>query len=477
MQSKVLFLDDRWEEEGWKESFDQWVPETVTVVYEKHGYEALRQLREHPQIKLVFLDLQFQGQPKQGEQILNDIKDRYPELKVIILTSINDSQLALRLVHLERKAYYYFFKDALDPAQVKKFVENAIESYDLKSELIRKTDIGLIIGEGQAMKEVLRLAMKASQADTPVLLTGESGTGKELIARTLHMNGVRRGKPLVAVNCATVPEGLVEATFFGHEKGAFTGAVETKRGCFEVADGGTLFLDEVAEMKPDMQAKLLRVLQSGEFQRVGGGTTRKVNVRIVAATNRHLPSQIQQGLFREDLYYRLCVFPIHLPPLRERREDIEPLTAYHLQRLNNSLRTSKELGPDVLSRLSSYAWPGNIRELTNTLERAILLSDSDMLGVSDFSVLTPPESSSPDSNLIQMWVERAAAGDVSWEYMRSEFAASGEIRRKIIEGMIISLKQRHRSRPTGDQLAKLLKIDRRYLNVILNSLGLRLTDY
>lgn len=478
MSSKILVLDDRWRQEHWKESFDDWLPNSVDAVYEEFGFKALERLGENPDVKLIFLDLQFENQPEQGEQILNKIKAQYPDLRVIILTSVNDSQLALRLVHDQKKAYYYFFKDALDPDQVKKLIENAIESYDLQAEAIRKTDIGMIVGESPVLIEVLRLTERASLVDSTVLLTGESGTGKELLARSIHLNSRRSHKPFVAVNCGAIPEELIESEFFGHVKGAFTNAVTDRRGRFEMAEGGTIFLDEVPEMTAPLQVKLLRVLELGEFERVGGEKTLKANVRVVAATNRLLESLVKEGKFRDDLYYRLNVLSIHVPPLRDRRADVLPLVSYFMERLNNALGEAKEVSEEALDLLVRHAWPGNIRQLEHALERAIVNSARDILGVDDFEFLT---SIGGDDNaagqLISQWIDDAVSGRAGWNDIRREFGATGDGRKKIMEGVITALKERFGSRPSGADLADALRIKRNYLNQILKSLDLQLRDF
>lgn len=478
MFSKVLFLDDRWEEENWKQSFDKWLPESVEAIYEKFGHKAIQRLTENPEIKLVFLDLHFAGQSEQGEQILNKIKELYPNLRVIILTSINDVELALRLVHAEKKAYYYFYKDSIDPDQVRKIIENAIESHDLQAEAIRKTDKGMIIGESLALKEVLRLAQKASQVDSTVLITGESGTGKELIARTIYLNSRRKEYSFVAVNCGAITETLIESELFGHVKSAFTNASADKRGFFEKANRGTIFLDEVAELKMDMQPKLLRVLEEREFYKVGSATPQKVNVRVIAATNKNLEEQLEKDLFREDLLYRLNIIHINIPPLRERKEDIPLLIKYLLQRLNNESGEAKDISASAIEFLRQCHWSGNARQLRNALERAIVTSKSELLDVEDFnSLISSASSNAMHNNFVDIWTENVISGQANWEDIRKEFGATADSRKRILERIILSLKQNLGHRPSGTELATALEVRRNYLNVILSDLGLRLRDF
>jgi DNA-binding NtrC family response regulator len=478
MSVKILFLDDRWRVENWKDSFDEWLPEAVEAIYEEYGYKAVQRLTENPDVKLVFLDLQFEGQPQQGEEILTRIKEQNPDLPVVILTSINDAQLALKLVHDEKKAYYYFFKDSIDPDQVTKVIENAIEGYELKSESIRKTDIGIIVGDSPALAEVLRLSGRASHVDSTVLITGESGTGKELIARAIHLNSRRRKAPFVAVNCGGIPEALIESELFGHVRGAFTGAIKDKSGRFERANKGTIFLDEIAELNPAMQVRLLRVLQFGEIERLGSERTQIVDARVIAATKQNIEERIRDGFFREDLYYRLDVIRIHIPPLRERKEDIPVLVTYFLRRLNDKLDEAKDISDEAIELLQKYHWPGNVRELENLLERAIATSTTDVLDIEDFaSLLSATRVDDADARLIDIWVEKAMSGTTSWDDIRREFGAAGDTRKRIIESIIQSLSQKLKQRPSGTELATVLRVSRNHLSQILSSLGLQLRDF
>ena len=232
-----------------------------------------------------------------------------------------------------------------------------------------------IVGQSTIMRGLFAQILKVARTDSTVLISGESGTGKELVASSLFEHSFRRGRPFIKLNCVAIPEGLLESELFGHERGAFTGATARKIGKFELADGGTIFLDEIGDMPLATQAKLLRVLQEKEFERVGGNETIRVNVRFIAATNKNLPEMVQQGTFREDLFYRLDVFSIELPPLRDRKEDIPVLAAHFLEKMDNSAK----LAPESLQILTAYAWPGNVREMQNTLERAAVLADDGII--------------------------------------------------------------------------------------------------
>ncbi len=262
-----------------------------------------------------------------------------------------------------------------------------IENLKLKAELETSSQLGNVIGISKPMKKIFRMARKLSETDVTVLLRGESGTGKEVIARAIHFNGNRKDKPFVAINCAAIPENLLEAELFGYEKGAFTGANAKKKGKFEFADGGTLFLDEIGDLPLGLQAKLLRVLQEKEFTRIGGNKPVKVDVRIIAATNANLEEMVRERKFREDIYYRLSVVTIFIPPLRERKEDIPPLVSFFLNRFSRKYKKKFTISPEALSTLMEYDWPGNVRQLENYIERAIVLSDKDRLEPYDFSYI------------------------------------------------------------------------------------------
>jgi transcriptional regulator with GAF, ATPase, and Fis domain len=270
----------------------------------------------------------------------------------------------------------------------------------LQEEIKAAHNFDEIIGRSPPLLAVLDQLGRVASTDATVLICGETGTGKELIARAVHSNSRRRDKPLIKVNCAALPAGLVESELFGHEKGAFTGAIARRTGRFELADGGTIFLDEIGELPAETQAKLLRVLQEHEFDRVGGTSPRKVDVRVIAATNRDLLKSVREKAFREDLYYRLSVFPIQLPPLRDRPEDIPLLAKYHLDKFAARIgRRFDGIDPVALRRLMAYAWPGNVRELQNVIERAVILAtgpalevDPDVLGQSGAEPATKPSA-------------------------------------------------------------------------------------
>ncbi|MGB9177972.1 MAG: sigma-54 dependent transcriptional regulator [Pyrinomonadaceae bacterium] len=253
------------------------------------------------------------------------------------------------------------------------------ERQTLRRAMSRVVDRGSIVGRSDGMQDVFKLVDQVAPARSTVLITGESGTGKELIAKAIHESSQRAQKAFIPVNCSNIPSELLEAELFGHTRGAFTGAVAAKKGYFEVADGGSIFLDEIGDIPPETQARLLRVIQEREFTPLGDTTPRRVDVRIIAATNIDLKEAVKQGIFREDLYYRLSVVPIELPPLRDRREDILPLAQHFIRKYNeeNGRQVSEQIGPEVLALLESYSWPGNVRELENTIERAVVIAPGD----------------------------------------------------------------------------------------------------
>lgn len=280
------------------------------------------------------------------------------------------------------------------------------ENRELQSELKGKYRLDNVIGTSKSMVEVYKAVQKVAPTRATVILRGESGTGKELIARAVHYDSPRAGKPFVKVSCASLPETLLESELFGHEKGSYTGASEMVRGRFELADGGTLFLDEIGDISLATQVKLLRVLQERKFERVGGTKTLSVDVRIITATNRNLEKAIGEGKFREDLYYRLNVVPIFLPALRQRREDIPLLLGHFLGKYNSENKTHFKISPDLMARLTAYDWPGNVRELENTIERMAVMAKDNVLSLDDLPVLGLPTTSMPQTESAHWsWVE------------------------------------------------------------------------
>jgi len=346
------------------------------------------------------------------------------------------------------------------------------ENQYLQEEVRSEAAFGDVVGESSAIREILANVRMVARTDSTVLVTGETGTGKELIVRAIHALSLRRDKILVKVNCAALPTGVIESELFGHEKGAFTGALQRKPGRFELADGGTLFLDEVGDLPLDLQAKLLRVLQEGEFERVGGTRTLKVNVRLVTATNRDLPRAVRDDRFRADLYYRLNVFPIAIPPLRERRQDI-PRLVRHFAMLYAS-KMGKPVGPpgqDVLERLTAYPWPGNVRELQNVIERAVILSPPGRFVIGDFATSSslPLPSASPGVTPRIDGPERPASGEATM--------AAAPTLEEVERRHIISVLEKTGWRVSGNHgAARILGLKRTTLEARLRKLGIQRPD-
>jgi DNA-binding NtrC family response regulator len=339
------------------------------------------------QISLVLLDMMMPD--IDGLEVLGKLRAVDQETPVIVLTAKGGIDSAVEAM---RAGATDFLVKPASPERIKVSIQNALKLGVLTGEVSRlkkKQQNRLVfddlIARSAAMRQVVRLGQRAAQSAIPILIEGESGVGKELIARAIQGCSERAGKPFVTVNCGAIPENLIESILFGHEKGAFTGATDKHPGKFQEADGGTLFLDEIGELKLDMQVKLLRALQEGEIDPVGAKRPVKVDVRIISATNRDLNERTREGLFREDLYYRLNVFPVFIPPLRERREDVPALAQYFVARF--AAEESKQVSgftPEALELLVSYAWPGNVRQLENTIYRAVVLCDAEKLDVADF---------------------------------------------------------------------------------------------
>jgi two-component system response regulator FlrC len=379
--ARILVADD---EPGLREFLaDALALDDHAVMTAADGRAAARLLDEQG-FDLVITDLKMPG--LDGMAILRKVRAEQPEVEVIVLTAHGTVDNAVEAMKLG--AFEYLQKPISGPDELRLLVQRAVERRGLRDRLdgaARSVDADSMAGPhltygDPAMKPVVDAIDKVARTHATVLLLGESGTGKEVAARTIHALGARALRPFMAINCAALSETLLESELFGHEKGAFTGATERKRGRLELADGGTFFLDEVGELRPELQAKLLRVLQERRFERVGGSRTLEVDVRWVAATNRDLRAMIDAGHFREDLYHRLAVFPIKLPPLRERRQDLLPIARALLVRVAADLKRSlPKLTAAAEQRLLAASWRGNVRELANALERAAILADGDAI--------------------------------------------------------------------------------------------------
>jgi len=356
--------------------------EAFTAASAEEGLNITRQA----DLDLIITDMRMPGMD--GLELLKTVKGINPVLPVIMITAFGEVDKAVAA--MQAGAFNYLTKP-FDNDELLVSINKAVDHYEiirennrLRAEISERTSYASMVGKNQRMREIYSLIEKVAPTPTSVLITGESGTGKELVARAVHSHSPRLEAPFISLNCAGLPENLLESELFGHEKGAFTGAVSLRKGRFELADGGTLFLDEVGEMPLSLQAKLLRVIQEKTFERVGGNRSLKVDVRIIAATNKDLKEEMELGSFREDLYYRLDVVHIHLPPLRERTDDIPMLTAHFVAKFARELqRPNLHILPETVSFLTTLPWEGNIRELENTIERAAVLCSDEVITPED----------------------------------------------------------------------------------------------
>jgi two-component system response regulator PilR (NtrC family) len=353
------------------------------VMTSDSGQDALERIRSAP-VDVVLTDLRIPGM--NGVELLQLIKKYDPEIVVVVITAYGSIESA---VDAMKKGAYHYLTKPLDKEQLTLIVQRALrtkqlsdENRSLRQELQERYEFHNIIGRSRSMQAVFRMIEKVAPSESTVMIYGESGTGKELVARALYAHSKRKDQTFLAVNCAAIPDTLLESEMFGYEKGAFTGANTQKKGLFEEAHTGTLFLDEIGDLSTMLQAKLLRVLQEGEFQRVGGTKTIKVDIRLLVATNKNLEEEVKEGRFRQDLYYRLNVVPIFLPPLRERREDIPFLVEYFLKKYQKKHGKSlKHVTSAVMKRFLDYRWDGNVRELESVIERSVILAEQDVIDV------------------------------------------------------------------------------------------------
>lgn len=442
------------------------------------GNQALRQVREQS-YDLVIVDIKMPGMS--GLEFLDKARELRPDLLVVVMTA--EASMKNAVEAMKRGAYDYITKP-FDLEVIDAIIEKVSRARDvsnqvtlLKQELKDRYQVEKnIIGNSTAMREVYKTIGKVAGSDITVLIQGESGTGKELIARAIHFNSTRLGKPFVAINCAAIPKDLLESELFGSERGAFTGATERKTGKFEQANHGTIFLDEIGDMPLDLQAKILRVLQEQEITRIGGSQNLSVDVRVVAATNQELQERVRNREFREDLYYRLNVVPINLAPLRERSEDIPALVEYFLERACAELEIpTKQCAPEAMELLCSYSWPGNVRELENTIKRGVILSSDPLLTIADFAGLTNRQETIhaiPQEQSLESLVE----GKLRSSMNGIEKLDKGDIYDRVLEQVERPLIRYVLEKTRGNQVraADVLGINRNTLRKKISELGISL---
>ena len=414
-KAKVLVVDD---EAIIRDSLHDWLTDTGYQVFTaENGPQAL-EIIQREGLRIVITDLVMPGMD--GIELMKSAKEMSSNIEVIIITAYGSIPTAITAM---REGAYDYIEKPFCPERAELLIEKLVEhqglikeNISLHQKLEERYRFENIIAKSPKMQRVIEVIKVVGKSNATVLITGDTGTGKELVARAIHSQSHRRGKPFVAVSCAALPESLLESELFGHEKGSFTGAYTQKKGKFEVANRGTLFLDEIGEMSANIQVHLLRVLEEKEFTRVGGNELVKVDVRVISATNRDVKQAVANGQFREDLYYRLNVVNIELPPLRQRREDIPLLAQHFLKKF--AVENQKEItdfSPEATDFLLKYEWPGNVRELENAIERAVILAKNSCIEVADLSQqnLVPTHSTSPGTNLKQ--VEKTHIQDVLTE--------------------------------------------------------------
>jgi len=449
-----------------------------TVDLAADGNEALRQVREQS-YDLAIVDIKMPGMS--GLDFLDKAREVRSDLLVVVMTA--EASMKNAVEAMKRGAYDYITKP-FDLEVVDAIIEKVSRARDvshqvslLKQELKDRYQVEKnIIGNSPAMREVYKTIGKVAVSDVTVLIQGESGTGKELVARAIHFNSARLGKPFVAINCAAIPRDLLESELFGSERGAFTGATERKIGKFEQANHGTIFLDEIGDMPLDLQAKILRVLQEQEIIRIGGSQNIAVDVRVVAATNQELLEKVRNREFREDLFYRLNVVPIHLVPLRERREDIPPLVEYFLGHTAAEMEIpAKQCSSDAMELLCNHSWPGNVRELENTIKRAVILSGDPLLTPADFASLSDRHETihaAPQEQSLEALVEMKLRSSMNG----IEKLDKGDIYDRVLEQVERPLISFTLEKTRGNQVraADILGINRNTLRKKIGELGIQL---
>jgi DNA-binding NtrC family response regulator len=433
----LVVEDDPATRRAWSELVSSW---GFAIEAAEDGERALELVGSY-EPHILLLDLKLPG--KDGLAVLKELQERGLQILTIIISGQGEIPDAVKAIKL---GAYDYLRKPVDPAHLRVMLNNlsahltvSEENQRLRRRLIKAGALGTLIGQSQAMQRVMALIERVAPSSASVIIKGESGTGKEIVARTIHEMSPRRGGPYVAVNCAAMPETLMESELFGHERGAFTGAERRREGCFEMANGGTLLLDEIAEMKVELQAKLLRVIEEKKLRRVGGTTEVPLDVRVLAASNRDVERAVTEGRLREDLYYRLNVFTIEMPPLRQRAEDIPLLAEHFLGELSEAdgRAAAKGFNNECLEVLKSYGWPGNVRQLRNVIERALVVSDGPLLSPADLPPEVKPHHGSSSTFELRLGV---SLEEIEREVIRRTMEFVGGNKARAAELLGVSLK-------------------------------------
>ena len=441
-EPRVLVVDD---EQSMRELLGIMLRQCGYDVSLADGGEAAIGALKTEAFDLVITDLRMRK--VDGLAVLRAAKDHAPRTVVLVVTAFASTETAVEAMKLG--AYDYVTKPfKLD--ELKLTITNALErkrlheeNQALRRQLRQERGTGTFVGRSARMLDVLDTIRKTADSGSTVMITGESGTGKELVAQAVHYESSRRSNPFISVNCGAVPENLMESELFGHVKGAFTGAVTSTEGLFAAADGGTLFLDEITEIPHSVQVKLLRAIQEREIRRVGDTRDVKVDVRLIAASNRDLSKAVADGVLREDLFYRLNVIPVHLPPLRERRDDISLLVSHFIDKIAKEVgKHVRGVTPEALALLEQYHWPGNIRELENVIERAIVLGNGDLIGLEELPLRSAPPAEARTFDIPSTGVDlEATLADIEHRYIRRALERSGGIQSRAAELLGLTFRQ------------------------------------